>query len=169
MRSGDLLRLFAIMSVAICLVPAGAHFFELPNKLALSPADYMIVQRIYVGWAWFGVAILAAIAMIFAYTVRVWSYPAARGWALMAFLAMVATQVVFWTYTYPMNAITRQWTVTPPNLELVRLQWEYSHAVNATLTLIALIAIVSAVLAERHPGPGPRTQEATVPPQPLVR
>ena len=169
MRSGDLLSLLAILAVAICLVPAGAHFFELPNKLALSPAEYMLVQRIYTGWAWFGIAIFAAIALTLAYTVRVWSHPGARGWALMAFLAMVATQVVFWTYTYPMNAITRQWTVIPPNLEPVRLQWEYSHAVNAALTFIAFIAIVAAVLAERHPAPGPRAPEATVPPQPLAR
>ena len=32
-------RLVTIVMVALCLVPAGAHFFELANKMSLSPAD----------------------------------------------------------------------------------------------------------------------------------
>ena len=35
------LQIAAITSVALCVIPAGAHFFERANKMALSPADYM--------------------------------------------------------------------------------------------------------------------------------
>jgi hypothetical protein len=31
-------RLLAIVSVALFLVPVGAHFFELPNKMSLWPS-----------------------------------------------------------------------------------------------------------------------------------
>jgi len=41
------LRLFTIIMVALCLVPTGAHFFELINKMSLSPVAYMTVQKIY--------------------------------------------------------------------------------------------------------------------------
>jgi hypothetical protein len=36
---------------ALALVPAGAHLFELPNKIGLSQDRYFIVQSIYRGWA----------------------------------------------------------------------------------------------------------------------
>jgi hypothetical protein len=41
----SVVRLFAIVFVAICLVPTGAHLAELPNKMALRPGEYMIVRR----------------------------------------------------------------------------------------------------------------------------
>jgi MFS family permease len=146
MRVADLIRLLAIVFVAICLVPAGAHLFEMFNKMALPPAEYMVVQQIYAGWALFGIAIAAALALTLAHTLMVWRHPAARWPSLLAFLAIVATQVIFWTYTYPMNALTQNWTVMPQDLESARRQWEYSHTLNAGITLVALILIVVAVL-----------------------
>jgi hypothetical protein len=112
------IRMLAIVSVAICLIPAGAHFFEMPNKMALPPGEYMTVQRIYTGWAFFGIAVFAALALTLAHTVSVWGQPK-----------------------------TRNWTVTPDNLEAARRQWEYSHAVNAGITLLSLVLIIAAVLA----------------------
>src|SRR4051812_4593517 len=35
----DFVRLLAIVFVAICLVAAGAHLAELPNKIALAPGE----------------------------------------------------------------------------------------------------------------------------------
>ena len=52
--------LLAVVSVAMCLVPAGAHFFELANKISMSPPDYMTVQKIYAGWSFFGIAVAIA-------------------------------------------------------------------------------------------------------------
>jgi hypothetical protein len=51
-------RLLAVISVALCLIPAGAHFFELANKMSLSTAEYMTTQKIYAGWSFFGVSCL---------------------------------------------------------------------------------------------------------------
>jgi len=139
--------MLAIVSVAICLIPAGAHFFEMPNKMALPPGEYMTVQRIYTGWAFFGIAVFAALALTLAHTVSVWGQPKARWLSMLSFLSILVTQAVFWTYTYPMNSLTRNWTVTPDNLEAARRQWEYSHAVNAGITLLSLVLIIAAVLA----------------------
>src|SRR5215468_7235568 len=56
--------LLAVISVALCLIPAGAHFFELANKMYLPTAEYMTTQKIYAGWSFFGVAIIAAIDLL---------------------------------------------------------------------------------------------------------
>jgi hypothetical protein len=51
----------AIVLTALALVPAGAHLFELPNKIGLSQQDYFVVQGIYRGWALFGVVLIGAL------------------------------------------------------------------------------------------------------------
>lgn len=140
------IRLLAIVFVALCLVPTGAHFFELPNKMALSPQQYMVVQTIYAGWAFFGIAVFGALALTLAHTVLVRGDLTAMGLGLAAFLLLVATQVIFWTFTYPMNVASANWTVMPDGFEAARRQWEYSHAASAVLTLMALILLSRSML-----------------------
>jgi hypothetical protein len=144
------LRLLAIASVALLLMPAGAHLFELPGKMALSPDQYMIVQRIYTGWALFGIAILAALAMTAWHTYLVRTDRRAFVLSFAAFLLIVATQAIFWAFTFPMNVASRNWTLPPPDLQVARLQWEYSHAANALLTICAFVAITLAVLVHQR-------------------
>ncbi|HVZ33269.1 MAG TPA: hypothetical protein VG963_12635 [Polyangiaceae bacterium] len=139
------IRLLAVIFVAIYLVPTGAHFFELPNKMALSPPDYMLVQRIYAGWALFGIAAFGALAFTLVHAVLVRQDRGAMALALAALLLLVATQVVFWVFTFPMNVASANWTVTPDNFEAARRQWEYSHAASAILTFVALILLVRSV------------------------
>ena len=50
---------------------------------------------------------------------------------LDAFLCMTGTQVLFWTFTYPANQQTRNWSVLPENWLALRQQWEYSHDASA--------------------------------------
>jgi hypothetical protein len=57
-------RLVTLVMVALCLVPAGAHFFELANKMSLSLSEYMTVQKIYVGWSFFGIPIITALLLL---------------------------------------------------------------------------------------------------------
>ena len=71
------------------------------------------------------------------------------GPAVTAFLCIAATQVVFWTFTYPANQQTN-WTILPDQWMALRAQWEYSHAASAILNLLALIAVIISVLARRN-------------------
>src|SRR5262249_7609690 len=134
----------------LCLIPAGTHFFELANKMSLSTAEYMTTQKIYAGWSFFGVAIIAAIAFTLTHTVMVGADRTAFLLSLTALLCLVATQAIFWTFTYPMNVATNDWTITPQDFEAVRRQWEYSHAVNAVLTFVALVTITLSAFTHRH-------------------
>src|SRR6516165_10357488 len=100
------MRLLAVVSVALCLIPAGTHFFELANKMSLSTAEYMTTQKTYAGWSFFGVAIIAAIAFTLTHTLMVRAERTAFLLSLSALLLLGATQVIFWTFTYPMNVAT---------------------------------------------------------------
>jgi hypothetical protein len=144
------LGLLAVVSVAICLVPAGAHFFELANKMAMLPAEYMTVQKIYAGWSFFGIAVVAALLLTLLHTFAVRRDRTAFLLSLVAFLCLAATQAIFWMFTYPMNVASNNWTVIPTDFEAARRQWEYSHAVNAALTFAALLAVTSSTLVRKR-------------------
>jgi hypothetical protein len=145
----DLTGFLAIVAVAVCLAPAGAHLFEFPNKMSLAPAEYMTVQNIYAGWALFGIAILAAIALIATHAFLVRADRTAFRLALVALACLAASQLVFWAFTYPMNVASSNWTRMPENFEAARRQWEYSHAVNAIIMLAAFVTITLSALAHR--------------------
>ena len=102
-----LIQLVAIVATALYFVPTGAHLFELPHKMALSPAEYMTVQQIYAGWELFGIVIAIALVATLANALLVRSDRRAFAWSLAAFLALAATQGVFWAFTYPVNVATR--------------------------------------------------------------
>ena len=140
------LGVIAVVSVAMCLVPAGANFFELTNKIAMSQPEYMTVQKIYAGWSFFGIAVMAALLITLIHTFMVRSDRPAFFLSLAAFLCLAATQGIFWMFTYPMNVASNNWTVVPADFEAARRQWEYSHAASAVLTFIALVAITTSVV-----------------------
>jgi hypothetical protein len=136
-----LVQFLAVVLTALSLVPAGAHLFELPNKIGLAQEAYFTVQGIYRGWALFGIALFGALAAngILAIMTR---HQRAPFWlALGAFLLMAATLAVFFTWTFPANQATANWTEAPANWQELRHTWEYAHAVNAGLTFLALCAV----------------------------
>jgi hypothetical protein len=143
-------RVLAVLAVSLYLIPGGAHVLEMSNKLALPLRDYMVVQGIYAGWDHTAYALLAALAFTIVHAVTAWRLPTARWLSLGAFLALIVNLAIFFGYTYPINVLTQSWTVAPENLEMARRQWEYSHAVNAGFVLLALVLIVSAVLASSY-------------------
>ena len=140
---------FAIILTALALVPGGAHLFALPNKIGLAQEPYLIAQGIYRGWALFGIVLFAALAanLILAVMLRHQRTPF---WlALVAFLCIAATLVIFFTWTYPANVATDNWTTAPANWAELRRQWEYSHAVNAVITFAALCSVTLCALLAR--------------------
>ena len=137
---------FSLLFAAFALVPAGAHLAELANKMKLGATEYQTVQQIYRGWEIFGVVVVGALASTFALTIGLRGHPTAFTPALIALLCIVATQVVFWTLTFPVNRMTVNWTVLPDNWAELRARWEYSHAASAGLNAAALIALIVSLL-----------------------
>jgi hypothetical protein len=146
----NIARFCSLLFAALALAPALAHLMELPNKLGLSRADYLTVQQIYRGWAWLGIVVVGALLSTLALTLMLRNRSRAFGLALLAFLCIAGAQVVFWTFTFPVNRQTLNWTVMPENWAALRAQWEYSHAAAAALNLVAFVAlIVSGLVTER--------------------
>ncbi len=148
MRGLNVMRFIALFLTALALAPALAHLLELPGKINLSREDYLTVQQIYRGWALLGIVVLGALFSTLMLTVMLRHRRKAFALALIAFLCIAGTQVVFWTFTFPANQVTDNWTVLPENWEHVRRQWEYSHATSAVLNLAALVALILSMLVD---------------------
>lgn len=140
----------AILLTALALVPAGAHLFELPNKIGLSQEAYFIVQGIYRGWALFGIVLTGSILANLTLSIRLRHRRRAFWLALSAFVLMASTLVIFFIWTFPANQATSNWTTVPANWRELRAQWEYAHAANAVLTVLALGCTTAAALLARR-------------------
>jgi hypothetical protein len=141
------LKILTLFLTMLTLAPGLAHLFELPNKIGLPRDAYFIVQGIYAGWAWFGVVILAAIATNLILAFRLWRHN--RGAAMFAAgsAALIAASLaVFFTWTFPANQATLNWTTIPDDWERLRAEWEYSHAANALINTVAFLATAAAVI-----------------------
>jgi hypothetical protein len=131
-------RFLAVILTALALIAPGAHLFEMLNKMRLSEEHYFIVQGIYNGW-WIAGLLLPA-----AFVANLALAYAARGDRTSLLLALGAAALIavnltiFIIWTQPANAATQNWTVRPENWQLLRAQWEYSHAANAGVILLAL-------------------------------
>jgi hypothetical protein len=143
-------QFLALVFTALALVPAGAHLFELPNKIGLPQDDYFVVQGIYRGWALFGIALFGALGANLVAAILARRQRAPFWLAFLGFLLVAATLAIFFTWTYPANQATSNWTVVPENWQELRLQWEYAHATNAVLTFLALCAVTLSVLLTRR-------------------
>lgn len=143
----NLLRFTALLFAALALGPALAHLLELPNKIDLTREDYLTIQQIYRGWALLGIVVFGALLSTLAYAIAARRRRGEFLPALIAFFCIVGTQVVFWTFTYPANQATANWTLLPDSWRMLRTQWEYSHAASAALNLAAFVALAVAVLA----------------------
>jgi hypothetical protein len=145
-----IVQFLALLFTTLALVPGGAHVLEMAHKLNLDREQYLTVQVIYQGWAWLGAVIIAALIsnLILAFLVR-HQTTAMRAAALAALLIAIML-ANFFTWTFPVNQATENWTVAPPNWEALRSTWEYSHAANAGLMLLALCATFVSVLSADH-------------------
>ena len=142
----QIFRFASIMLTALSLVPAGAHLMELVHKMPMSAEEYLTVQRLYRGWAWSGVVIMGALASTLALAVLVRHQAQAFTLTAVAFACLAGTQILFWTFTFPVNQATSNWTELPHHWMQLRQQWEYSHAASAVLNVLALAALVAAAL-----------------------
>jgi hypothetical protein len=139
----------AVVLTALALVPGGAHLFALPNKIAMPQEAYFTAQGIYRGWALLGIMLIGAMLANLAAAIMLRAQPLPFRLSLAAFLAVAATLAIFFIWTFPANQATANWTMVPANWEALRRQWEYSHAVNALITFVALCLATASAMTSR--------------------
>jgi hypothetical protein len=143
----DLIAFAAVFSCGLALAPAAAHVMELRAKIRLPRDEYLLVQRLYRGWELVAPIVILALvstALLIGHARAAGPRPEAA--AIVALACIAATQIVFWTFTFPVNRATRNWTEAPANWETLRRRWEFSHATAAVFSLVAFGAVVLAVL-----------------------
>ncbi len=150
---GEGVALFiALLSTALTLGPALAHAFELPNKIGLSQTDYFVVQQIYAGWNRLAILLAIQLASMLALAVMSRRRRPEVFWpVLLAILSLACAQALFWTFTYPANVVTGNWTSVPADWQMWRARWEYSHLAGAAFQLLAMSALIVAALRRGPP------------------
>ncbi len=136
----SIVSFIALVLTAIALIPAGAHVFEMSGKMKLGRDAYFVVQGLYRGWAFFGIAIVGAFLACLANAVLPGNQRD-RLFSLFAALMIAASLAIFFAYVYPANQITRNWTTISANWKNLRYQWEWGHAVSAVFTSLAFLAL----------------------------
>jgi hypothetical protein len=143
-------QFLAIILTALALVPGGAHVLELAHPIDLDQQQYLTVQAIYRGWSLLGGILIAAVLTNLTVALMIRDQRAPMLSAAAAAILLLATLAVFFIWTYPVNQTTANWTAAPEQWQMLRRQWEYSHAVNAALTFLALCAsTASGLLASK--------------------
>jgi len=145
----DTALFIALLATAIAFGAALAHALELPNKIGMPRDAYFIAQSIYSGWNRLAFVLLVQLLGILAVIVLHRRESRVLWPTLVALGGLVAAQIVFWTWTFPANQATANWTRQPESWEALRWQWEYSHLAGAGFQLLAMIALILAVLRRR--------------------
>jgi hypothetical protein len=143
-------RFLSLMLVGLSMGAALAHLFELPNKIGLPAEAYLTVQQNYRGWSLLGIVVIGALVSTLILAVLVRGRGTVFRLSLEAFLCILGTQAVFWTFTYPANVATQFWTMLPDNWMQLRSQWEYSHAAGAGFNLAAFVCLVLSLLCRQE-------------------
>jgi hypothetical protein len=150
-------RWLTVMLAALCMGTTWAHLLEMPAKIRLDGATWlMLLQTVYppafgtVG-AFFEIAAPIAAAVL-AFLVR--GQPAFR-WTLFGALCLIAADAAFWIWVAPVNATLVPLTADtlPPDWTALRDQWEYTHAARALLQLTGLGFLVFSVVSEKSRRP----------------
>ena len=147
----DIIFFIALLATALALGAALAHVLELPNKINLPERDYFIIQQVYRGWNQLAYLLLIQLMSMLAVAGLSWHEPRVLWPTLAAILCLLCAQAAFWTFTYPANVATDNWTAIPADWESLRTRWEYSHALGAAFQLLAMSALIIAALNRAHP------------------
>ena len=141
-----IVRFLAVIVTGLAVIAPAAHLFELPGKIQMSAQDYFVVQRIYLGWWMVGLFLPAALILNLALAFVVRTDRTALVLACVAAALIVLNLAIFVVWTQPVNSVTNNWSAQLENWQALRTQWEYSHAVNAGVTLLAFCAATLAAL-----------------------
>jgi hypothetical protein len=139
------LRFVTLILAAFSLVLPVNDLLELPRKIRLSKDDYETAQYIGQGWSWlefvrFG-SILAISILLFYERENGRLYRPALG----AFVGQLLMTIIF-IFTLPVTVNTRSWTYFPDNWVQLRQQWEYLHAADAIIGIIAFLLLSYALV-----------------------
>jgi hypothetical protein len=152
-RSSALRFLLFVNLLLITLIfgLAFAHMMELPGKLRLSGAIWLIVQQaLYNGFGPFA-SVVEPLAIVLAWILAVLLHherPAGR-LVLLAALCSSVGLIEWFVVVSPVNSLLSSWTSAnlPPDWTAARDRWELGHVGYAILLGIAFCALAWTMLS----------------------
>ena len=75
----------SLLLATLAMMPAAAHVLELPNKIGLSGVEYLTVQRLYRGWSFTRLVVVAALLAMVILLFLLRDFPTAFALAWVAF------------------------------------------------------------------------------------
>jgi hypothetical protein len=147
-------RFITLMLAAFSLSLSMTHLLELPQRMQFDRQLWVsvtVVENVYklfgtVGAVFEITAILTAIVLAFLVRDRGLTFY----WTLDGAILLVLAFISWIVFIAPMNAEFAKWLTSPIPTDWMRYrdQWEYSHAVNAVIKIIALGLLAISVLVE---------------------
>jgi Domain of unknown function (DUF1772) len=160
-------QVFTVMAVALSVALSLAHALELPGKMRLDEATYRAVQRIYYpGFTIGGIGDVLGVVATALLALLTPSGSSAFWLVLIAFIGMLAMNLVYWIAVHPVN---KHWvagqpmratgaasfcaggaqTDNAPEWTALRDRWEYAHVVRAVLASASLLALVISLVSDQ--------------------
>jgi hypothetical protein len=157
-----ILKIISIMVVSVAMAAALGHAFELPGKMRLTKELYYAMQSVYYPGYTIAGGIGEAGGIILVVVLLILS-PAGSSafWlTLVALIALICMQAVYWLFTHPINKIWLKdekldsfsnnffsfLSAGRDNRKLswqqLRDRWEYSHVIRAGFAFLSLLALV---------------------------
>jgi hypothetical protein len=142
----NVLRYTTILFELITLSALMAHLLALPAKMKLTQVDYYTVQSIYSGWAWLGIFEIGALLLKLIWAISEGKKKRTFLFVIIAFIFFAVSLTLFFIFTFPANTATVNWTLKTNNWQMLRQQWEYSHAARTMLNLIGFSCLIFSLL-----------------------
>jgi hypothetical protein len=142
----NVLRYTTILFELITLSALMAHLLALPAKMKLTREDYYTVQSIYSGWAWLGIFEIGALLLTLIWAISEGKKKRTFLFVIIAFIFFSVSLTLFFIFTFPANTATVNWTLKTNNWQMLRQQWEYSHAARTILNLIGFSCLIFSLL-----------------------
>ena len=147
----NIASLSATLTLGLAAGIALMHGLEWRNKAVLTAEQYLFVQQhLYQG---FGdragpIEAVAIISLVIATLILFRTRRSAFALSLVSLVAAAAGLALFFFGNDPVNAVVRTWTLDsmPTDWQAFRDQWEWSHAIRATLYATSLAAFCIAIL-----------------------
>jgi len=120
-------------------------------KINMPRDNYLVVQSIYRGWIFLGFFEIGAILLSVIWMFHDRHDKNVFSSLLAAVICFISSLILFFTFTFPANQATQNWTQLPADWQQLRLRWEYSHAVRAIINLAGLCLLIVALLKMKKP------------------
>jgi hypothetical protein len=144
------LKFLTMIFTGLTLGAGLAHLYSFPNKIDLPQDDYFTVQQAYRGWQFIGISMFGQIVFGLWLVLKSRQHHKIFRYAVAALICILMSVAIFFIFTFPTNIQTHNWTYVPPNWQVLRDQWEYSHAAAALFSLAAFVFLTFCLMSRRE-------------------